>query len=142
MREGGPTRRQEQTPRFQELIRADNNQKGHMEMTVEQEHSDDPTTYGAMLAIIRKRRWFFWGMVFVYIPASVTALQFTQSYKSLGLLFLIWLILLCIAVMLMACTKCPGCGNTFHMRNSTLYFSRKCSHCGLHIRGDVRKGEP
>ena len=96
--------------------------------------NDNPTSYGTMLAMIRKRRWFLWALLLVYIPASVTTLQFTQSNKSIGLLFLLWLIALCVSVTLLACCKCPRCGNSFHMRNSGLSFSRKCSHCGLHIR--------
>ena len=100
---------------------------------MEQENLYNPSTYGTMLAMIRKRRWFLWGLILIYIPASVTTLQWTQSYKTIGGLFLIWLIMLCIAVGLMACSKCPRCGNNFHMRNSTLSFLRKCSHCGLHI---------
>jgi hypothetical protein len=105
-----------------------------MEMAVEQEISDNPATHATMLAVIRKRRWFLWGLILVYIPASLAALQLTQSYKMLGILFLTWLILLCISVVLLASSKCPRCGNTFHMRNSALSFSRKCCHCGLHIR--------
>jgi hypothetical protein len=101
---------------------------------VELENSDDPTTYGTMLATIRKRRLFLWGTILIYIPASVTALQFTESYKWLGIFFMIWLIVLCVAVTLLASSKCPRCGNNFHMRSSTLSFSRKCSHCGLQIR--------
>ena len=115
----------------------------HMEMPVEHNNSDheteensaDETEFGTPLAVIRKRRWFLWVIIFIYVPGSLTALQFTDSYRVLGLLFLIWLILLCVTVTLVACCKCPGCGNNFHMRNSTISFLRKCSHCGLHIKG-------
>lgn len=61
-----------------------------MEMAVEPENADYPKTYGTILAIIRKRRWFLWGIIFDYIPASVTPLQFTQSLKRMGFLSLIW----------------------------------------------------
>lgn len=111
-----------------------------MEMAVEQENSHNTTTYRTMLAVIRRRRWFLWGMILIYIPTSVTTLQLTQSYKLLSFMFLIWLILLCIAVTLMACSKCPRCGNSFHMRNSTLSFSQKCCHCRLHISGEEKRG--
>ena len=102
---------------------------------------DDPTTDGAMLTIIRRRRWYLWGLILIYIPAALTTLQFTQSYRLIGILFSIWLILLCTAVTLVACAKCPSCGNRFHMRDSSLSFLRKCSHCGLHIKEDKRESE-
>lgn len=98
---------------------------------MEQDHSDDPTTHAVTLALIRRRRWYLWGLILIYLPASVTALQFTQSIRPLGLMFLIWLILLCVAVALVAAAKCPRCANTFHMRSAALSFSKKCCHCGL-----------
>jgi small-conductance mechanosensitive channel len=109
-----------------------------MEMTVEQETYDNPSTYGAMLAIIRRRRWCLWGLILIYIPATVTTLQLTQSFKMTGIVFFIWFILLCIVATLIACSKCPRCGNNFHMRNATLSLFRKCRHCGLHILGDKK----
>ena len=109
-----------------------------MEMAVEQETNDDPATYGAMLAIIRRRRWYLWGLILIYMPATLTTLQWTQSYKATGIVFLIWFILLFITAGLAACSKCPRCGNNFHMRNSTLSFLRKCRHCGLHILADKK----
>jgi hypothetical protein len=111
------------------------------EMAMEQENSDYSTTHGAMLARIRRRRWYLWGLILIYMPASVTTLQLTQSYKTTGILCLIWFILLCIAVTLMTCALCPGCGNKFHLRDSSLSFSRKCCHCGLHICGDKKRAE-
>jgi hypothetical protein len=106
-------------------------------MTEEHENSVDPATHGALLAVIRRRRWYLWGLILIYMPASVTTLQLTQSYTSTGILVFIWFIVLCIAVTLAAVAKCPRCGNTFHMRNSTLSFYRKCRHCGLQISGDT-----
>ena len=103
---------------------------------MEQETSDNPSTYGAMLAIIRRRRWYLWGLILAYMPVSVETLQLTQSYKVTGIVFLVWFVLLCIVVVLTAIAKCPRCGNNFHMRNSTLTYFRKCRHCGLHIRAD------
>jgi hypothetical protein len=109
-----------------------------MEMAVEQENIDNPATYGAMLAIIRRRRWYLWGLILIYTPATVATLQLTQSYRMTGIVFLIWFILLFIVATLAASSKCPRCGNNFHMRNSTLSFFRKCRHCGLHICGDKK----
>ena len=98
---------------------------------MDQENTLNPETYQTGLAVIRRRRWFSWGMVLIYMPASLMTLQLTQSYKLMGFLFLAWLILLCIAVAMLASSKCPRCGNSFHMRNSTISFFGKCRHCGL-----------
>ena len=105
-------------------------------MTEELENAVDPAHHDVLLAVIRRRRWYLWGLILIYMPASVTTLQLTRSYRSTGILVLIWFIVLCIVVTLAAVAKCPRCGNTFHMRNSTLSFYRTCRHCGLHIRGD------
>ena len=103
---------------------------------MEHDISDIPIVYIPILAIIRRRRWYLWGLILIYMPVSVTTLQLTQSYKATGIVFLLWVISLCIAVTLTAIVKCPRCGNNFHMRNSTLSYHRKCSHCGLHICAD------
>jgi hypothetical protein len=101
-----------------------------------EEISGNPSGYQPMLAIIRRRRWYFWCLILFYMPAAVMALQLTQSYKTVGIVFVIWLILLCIVVALVASAECPRCGNTFHMRNSTLSYGRKCRHCELHLCAD------
>jgi hypothetical protein len=106
------------------------------EMVMEQENSDNPSAYARMLAIIRRRRWYFWGLVLIYMPVSVMTLQLTQSYKATGMVIVIWVILLCIVVTLAAIAKCPRCGNNFHMRNSSISFLRKCRYCGLHLCAD------
>ena len=106
------------------------------EMVVEQENSNNPSAYALMLVIIRRRRWYLWGLILIYMPVSVMTLQLTQSYKATGFVILIWVILLCIVVTLVAIAKCPRCGNSFHMRNSAITFFRKCRYCGLHLCAD------
>ena len=103
---------------------------------MEQENSNDPSAYAQMLVIVRRRRWYLWGLILVYMPVSVLTLQLTQSYKATGLVILIWVILLCIVVTLIAIAKCPRCGNYFHMHGMTLLILRKCLHCQLHINDD------
>jgi hypothetical protein len=102
---------------------------------VEQEELKDPG-YATSLAKIRRRRWFLWGIISIYIPASAAMLQSALPNRGLVGVFSAWFILLCLAVTLLACSKCPRCGNNFHMRNSTLSFFRNCCHCGLHIGGE------
>lgn len=98
---------------------------------MEEEYAVDPKTHAAMLAVIRRRKWYLWGLILVYLPATYTSLKVTQSFSTTCAVFGVWFVLLCAAVTLMALSKCPRCGQTFHMRNSTLSFSGKCRHCGL-----------
>ena len=104
--------------------------------SMEHDASNIPIAYKPMLAKIRIRRWYLWGVILIYMPVSVTTLQLTQSYKATGILLLIWFILLCTVVTLSATAKCPRCGNNFHMRDSTLSYFRNCRHCGLHMCED------
>jgi len=103
---------------------------------MDQKPGIDASRYGSGLSSVRRQRWYLWGLIIVYLPATLTTLQLTQSYKATGAVFLIWLFLLCVAVTLAAIVKCPQCGNSFHMYDSTLHFPRRCRHCGLHIRAD------
>lgn len=98
-----------------------------------------PVAFKPMLAVIRRRRWYLWGVIMVYMPVSVLTLQVTQSYKATAVVLLIWIIVLCIAVTLTAIAPCPRCGNSFHMRNATLSYFRKCRHCGLHLCADKQR---
>lgn len=107
-----------------------------VENAVAQVDNNDPTTFAQPLVIIRRRRWYLWGLILIYMPATVATLQLTQSYKATGIAVLIWIILLSIVVTLTAIVKCPRCGNNFHMRNSTLTYHRKCRYCGLHLCAD------
>lgn len=100
------------------------------------EMSDNPLAYKPMLAIIRRRRWYLWGLILAYMPVAVSILQATQSYRAFGIMFTLWLVLVCIAVTLTATAKCPRCGNSFHMRHSTLTYFRTCRHCALHLCAD------
>jgi hypothetical protein len=97
---------------------------------------ENQTAIGPELAKIRKRRMFLMALILVYLPATLATLNLTHSIKATGVVFAVWFVLLCIAVTLTAVVRCPQCQNTFHMRESTLRYSRKCSHCGLHIHAD------
>lgn len=97
---------------------------------------DESVPIGQELGKIRRRRLFLLGVILVYLPATLATLNLTQSVTATGAVFVVWFIFLCVAVTLTAIIKCPQCQNYFHMRNSTLRYSRKCSHCGLHIHAD------
>ncbi len=98
----------------------------------------DEPDYGPGLRMIRKRRWFLWAEILVYLPAMWVTMKISPTYRALGLVFMIWFILLWLAVGFSALARCPRCGNYFHMNGMTLLYLRKCLHCQLHLKADTK----
>ena len=96
----------------------------------------EPVKYMKVLKKTRNRRKFFFGTVLVYIPALMVTYQISPTNRSMGTMFGIWLVILIISTFLVALSKCPRCGNYFHMHGMTLLILRKCLHCQLHISTD------
>jgi len=99
----------------------------------------DPHELSAGLKKIRRRRWFFWIMIMIYLPAMLVALQMPQSGQAVVTVFVAWILLLIVAVTLMALVRCPQCGNCFHMNGFLFRPVRKCFHCKLHLTADKKK---
>ena len=89
---------------------------------------------------IRRRRWYVWLVILVYLPSTWLTLEMTHSYRSTGIVFAIWFVFLCTTMTLFAVISCPRCGQYFHMRNMALSFARTCRHCGLHLKGGGSTG--
>jgi hypothetical protein len=96
----------------------------------------DPATYKNVLKKTRSRRKFFFGVVLVYIPALLITYNISPTNRAMGTVFGIWVVLLIISTFFAALSKCPRCGNYFHMHGMTLLILRKCLHCQLHISTD------
>lgn len=88
---------------------------------------------------IRRRRWFFWLTILAYLPAMLFALQSPQSGRAVVVTFVVWVLVLIVAVTLMALVRCPYCGNCFHMNGFFFRPVRQCFHCKLHISADKKK---
>lgn len=99
----------------------------------------DPAAIAAGLRRIRTRRWFFWSLLIVYVPAVWLSLTLTGSDRATAVFFGVWLILLIAAVCLVTSARCPRCGNLFHMHGVTPLYLRKCLHCQLHVCEDKKK---
>jgi heme A synthase len=93
----------------------------------------DPFTYIRVMKQTRRRRKYFFGTVLIYIPALLITHKISPTNRAMGTVFVIWVVLLIIVTILAALSKCPRCGNYFHMHGITLLFLRKCLHCQLHI---------
>lgn len=88
------------------------------------------------LVKIRQRRWILWGVILIYMPGLIVALETGLPGGVLAKLFWAWVGLLCVAVGLATVAKCPRCGKQFHTNGPTFLPVRRCLHCGLHLKAD------
>lgn len=102
--------------------------------------TSDESGISSGLRRIRRRRIYLWLVSLAYVPIMLTTLELTHSNHVLAVVFVIWLIFLCRAVLPVAFVLCPRCGNRFHMKGFFPSYRRRCLHCGLHITAD-KKGD-
>lgn len=99
----------------------------------------DPLEYRPGLNKIRRRRWFLWLTIIVYVPAMMISLNAPEAGKTVVTVFIIWILILCVAVALAALVRCPRCGECFHTNGPTFLPFRRCLHCSLHVSADRKK---
>ncbi len=92
------------------------------------------------LSIVRRRRWYLWVVILVYVPAMWLTLKVSPTYRAVEIVFGIWFVLVFAAATYSALARCPRCGNYFHMHGMTLLYLRRCLHCQLRINAD-KKGK-
>lgn len=98
--------------------------------------SVDPVEYMDIMKRTRIRRKYFFCTLLVYIPAIWLTYKLSPTNLALGTVFSVWVVILIISTFLVAQSKCPRCGNYFHLHGMTLLILRKCLHCQLHISAD------
>lgn len=91
------------------------------------------------LRTIRRRRWFLWGLLLVYIPAIWISLEVTGSDRKTACVFAVWFVLVFAAILAAAVVRCPRCGIPFHLSGVLPLFFRSCRHCGLPLDADRRR---
>jgi hypothetical protein len=96
----------------------------------------DQSTYDAILKTTRRRRRYFFTTVLMYLPVLYITYRISPTNRAMGTVFGLWVALLIIFTSLVALSKCPRCGNYFHLHGMTLLVLRKCLHCQLHINPD------
>jgi hypothetical protein len=106
---------------------------------VEEQKTPSPAELSRGLAKIRVRRWFFFGVVLIYVPALLVVLRVSQSGQTTLTMFGIWVFVLIISVVLAATVRCPRCKGHYHTNGPTFLPVRKCVHCGLFINADKKK---
>ncbi|MDD2367143.1 MAG: hypothetical protein PHN84_13355 [Desulfuromonadaceae bacterium] len=98
--------------------------------------SAEQLKYDSVMKKTRSRRKLFFATILLYIPALIVTHQVSPTNSAMGTLFAGWVALLIISTFILAHTRCPGCGNYFHLHGLTLLVLRKCLHCQLHISTD------
>lgn len=95
-----------------------------------------PAELTAGLNLIRRRRWYLWTALLIYLPMIKLTLVLSHSTRvTLGAVGL-WLLFTFTLAFVAALARCPRCGHYFHMHGPTLLFMRKCLHCQLHLCAD------
>lgn len=97
------------------------------------ETTSDHSLFLAVQKTTKKRRAFFFGTILLYIPVLLIAHAISPTQTTMGTVFALWVVILIFATVLVALSKCPRCGNYFHLHGVTLLVLRKCLHCQLHI---------
>ncbi len=98
------------------------------EMTIAELHSG--------LRIVRMRRWILWLLILAYVPLMMIALGSDDTGRMVVIAFVVWVLLLIVAVARMALARCPRCGHCFHMSGYLFRPVRRCFECGLHLTAD------
>lgn len=105
-------------------------------MDADPQPTPDELTKG--LALIRRRRWYLWGAILIYLPVLKLTLTLSPSLRITLCVVGLWLLLSFTLAFFAALARCPRCGHYFHMHGPTLLFMRKCLHCQLHLCADRR----
>jgi hypothetical protein len=92
--------------------------------------------FGPALSLIRRRRLYFFITILVYMPAMWGVQKISPKYTSIAIAIGLWIVVLFITALMSAITRCPRCGNYFHVNGMTLLYLRRCLHCQLHITAD------
>ena len=106
---------------------------------MEEKKNEDVSKFASGLGKLRRRRWFLWGVILVYVPSIWLSLRLTNSDRQTAKVFAVWFLFVLVSSMLAATGKCPRCGNFFHVNGFIPLYLRRCLHCGLHITADKKQ---
>ena len=106
---------------------------------MEEKKTEDVSKFALGLGKLRRRRWFFWGVILAYVPSIWLSLRLTNSDRQTAKVFAVWYLFVLVSSILAATGKCPRCGKLFHINGFIPLFLRRCLHCGLHITADKKQ---
>jgi hypothetical protein len=103
-------------------------------MVEEHTQQADPIAFQRGMALVRRRRKYFFATIIGYMPLMWLANKISPTFRSMAIAFGIWVVILFVTALLSALARCPRCGNYFHMHGMSLMYLRRCLHCQLSIK--------
>lgn len=103
-------------------------------MIEEQAQQPDLFAFQRAMALVRRRRKYFFATIIAYMPLMWLANKISPTFRSMAIAFGIWVVILFATALFSALARCPRCGNYFHMHGMTLMYLRRCLHCQLSIK--------
>jgi hypothetical protein len=98
----------------------------------------DPAALTMGLKRLRRRRWYLWSVILVYLPLMSSTLRLSPVFQVRATVFGAWFVLLLVTALVAALVRCPRCGNYFHVHGMTFLCLRQCLHCQLHVCQDKK----
>jgi hypothetical protein len=102
----------------------------------ETEETLDPAVISRGLAAVRRRRWWLWSLLIIYLPTMWATQKITHSFSGSMPVFFIWFVALLCVMAYSATARCPRCHNYYHMHGMVLLYLRRCLHCQLPLKAD------
>ncbi|WP_282753845.1 hypothetical protein [Desulfuromonas thiophila] len=104
-------------------------------------NSAERTAFVSQLAALRKKRLILWSVFISYLPAISLALILAEGQAAAITVGILWLLAAGGAGVGVSFSRCPRCGQFFHMRGLTTSWSRRCQHCRLHLNSTPEDAE-
>jgi len=89
--------------------------------------------FDEQLKQIRHKRMQLWAVFISYLPVIGITLSVSEGNLAPAMVCIIWIILAAIGGMRVSFSRCPRCGNLFHMRGAGTSWGRRCRHCQLSL---------
>lgn len=82
---------------------------------------------------IKRKRLALWCVFISYLPAIGIVLRFSSDNTGPATVAIVWIIAAAIAGARVSLSRCPQCGNLFHMRGVSTSWGKRCRHCKLSL---------
>ncbi len=82
---------------------------------------------------IKSKRLQLWCVFISYLPAIGITLTLSLDNTGPAIVAVLWIIAAGVAGVRVSTSRCPQCGNLFHMRGVSTSWGRSCRHCNLSL---------
>jgi len=93
----------------------------------------DEETLQEGLKSIKRKRLQLWSVFISYLPAIGITLPLSTGNTAPAIVAGIWVVAAGVAGVRVSTSRCPQCGNLFHMRGISTSWGRSCRHCNLSL---------